>query len=123
MTTDSGKVVLDIPHDRNGSFDPVLIAKYQRRFPEFDTKIISMYARGMTAREIQGVRDTCGKPDARVAWDRDQTDRPCTKLTTAVSAVGPSIRMRRPSDRVISARLAERGADGDGIGMSIGAGS
>ncbi len=54
VTTDSGKVVLVIPRDRNGSFDPVLIAKYQRRFPEFDTKIISTYARGMTTREIQG---------------------------------------------------------------------
>ena len=43
VTTDSGKVVLDIPRDRNGSFDPVLIAKYQRRFPEFDTKIISNF--------------------------------------------------------------------------------
>lgn len=40
VTTDSGKVVLDLPRDRNGSFDPLLIAKYQRRFPEFDTKII-----------------------------------------------------------------------------------
>ena len=54
VTTGSGKVVLDIPRDRKGSFDPVLIAKYQRRFPEFNTKIISMYARGMTTREIQG---------------------------------------------------------------------
>lgn len=54
VTTDSGKVVLDIPRDRNGTFDPLLIAKYQRRFPEFDTKIVSMYARGMTTREIQG---------------------------------------------------------------------
>jgi len=54
VTTDSGKVVLDIPRDRNGTFDPVLIAKYQRRFPEFDRKIISMYARGMMTREIQG---------------------------------------------------------------------
>lgn len=54
VTTDSGKIVLDIPRDRNGSFDPLLIAKYQRRFPEFDTKIIAMYARGMTTREIQG---------------------------------------------------------------------
>ncbi|WP_323777948.1 transposase, partial [Leisingera sp.] len=52
VATDTGKVVLDIPRDRNGTFDPVLIAKYQRRFPEFDTKIISMYARGMTTREI-----------------------------------------------------------------------
>jgi putative transposase len=47
VTTDSGKVVLDIPRDRNGTFDPLLIAKYQRRFPEFDRKIVSMYARGM----------------------------------------------------------------------------
>ncbi len=54
VTTDSGKVVLSIPRDRNGTFDPVLIAKYQRRFPDFDRKIISMYARGMTTREIQG---------------------------------------------------------------------
>ena len=54
VTTDIGKIVLDIPRDRNGSFDPLLIAKYQRRFPEFDTKIIAMYARGMTTREIQG---------------------------------------------------------------------
>jgi putative transposase len=54
VITDSGKVVLDIPRDRNGTFDPLLIAKYQRRFPEFDTKIVSMYARGMTTREIQG---------------------------------------------------------------------
>tara|TARA_R100000750_G_scaffold61082_1_gene51295 strand:- start:1606 stop:2160 length:555 start_codon:yes stop_codon:yes gene_type:complete len=54
VTTDSGKVVLYIPRDRNGTFDPLLIAKYPRRFPEFDRKIVSMYARGMTAREIQG---------------------------------------------------------------------
>ncbi|WP_321364375.1 IS256 family transposase [uncultured Celeribacter sp.] len=54
VTTGSGKVVLDIPRDRNGTFDPLLIAKYQRRFPEFDRKIISMYARGMTTRELQG---------------------------------------------------------------------
>ena len=54
VTTDSGKIILDIPRDRNGSFEPLLIAKYQRRFPEFDTKIIAMYARGMTTREIQG---------------------------------------------------------------------
>ncbi len=54
VTTDSGKVVLDIPRDRNGTFDPLLIGKYQRRFPEFDRKIVGLYARGMTTREIQG---------------------------------------------------------------------
>lgn len=60
-TTGSGKVVADIPRDRNGSFDPVLIATYQRRLPEFDRKIVSMHARGMTTREIQGhIEDICG---------------------------------------------------------------
>ncbi len=48
MTTDTGKIVLDIPRDRNGTFDTLLTAMYQRRFPEFDRKIISMYARRMT---------------------------------------------------------------------------
>jgi len=43
-----------VPRDRAGTFDPKLIAKYQRRFPDFDDKIISMYARGMSVREIRG---------------------------------------------------------------------
>lgn len=54
VTTDSGNLALDIPRDRQASFDPQLIAKYQRRFPGFDEKIISMYARGMSTREIVG---------------------------------------------------------------------
>ena len=54
MLTGSSKVTLDIPRDRSGTFDPKLIARYQRRFPDFDDKIISMYARGMTVREIRG---------------------------------------------------------------------
>jgi putative transposase len=54
MLTGTSKVTLDIPRDRSGTFDPKLIAKYQRRFPDFDDKIISMYARGMTVREIRG---------------------------------------------------------------------
>lgn len=54
MLTGTSKVTLDIPRDRSGTFDPKLIARYQRRFPDFDTKIISMYARGMSVREIRG---------------------------------------------------------------------
>ena len=54
VLTDTGKLELDIPRDRRASFDPQLIAKYQRRFPGFDDKIISMYARGMSVREIVG---------------------------------------------------------------------
>jgi putative transposase len=54
ITTDTGKLAIDVPRDRQSSFDPQLIAKYQRRFPGFDEKIVSMYARGMSTREITG---------------------------------------------------------------------
>jgi putative transposase len=54
VITDTGKLELAVPRDRQASFDPQLIAKYQRRFPGFDDKIISMYARGMSTREIAG---------------------------------------------------------------------
>jgi putative transposase len=49
-----GHVEVTIPRDREARFDPVLIGKYQRRLPDFDDKVISMYARGMSTREIQG---------------------------------------------------------------------
>ena len=49
-----GEMELLVPRDRDGSFEPQLIKKGQRRFDGFDDKIISMYARGMTVREIQG---------------------------------------------------------------------
>lgn len=54
VITDTNQVELEIPRDRRGTFEPQLIAKYQRRFPGFDDKIISMYARGMSVRDIQG---------------------------------------------------------------------
>src|SRR6478672_2784652 len=54
VITDTGRIELAVPRDRQASFDPQLIARYQRRFPGFDDKIISMYARGMSTREIVG---------------------------------------------------------------------
>jgi putative transposase len=54
VITDTGRIELEVPRDRQATFDPQLIAKYQRRFPGFDDKIISMYARGMSTREIVG---------------------------------------------------------------------
>jgi putative transposase len=47
-------MTLLVPRDRTGTFDPKLIAKYQRRFPDFDDKIISIYACGMSVREFRG---------------------------------------------------------------------
>jgi putative transposase len=61
VTTDTGRIEIEVPRDRQSSFDPQLIAKYQRRFPGFDEKIVSMYARGMSVREIAGhLRDLYG---------------------------------------------------------------
>lgn len=49
-----GTMPIDIPRDRDSSFEPVIVPKGQTRFVGFDDKIISLYARGMTTREIQG---------------------------------------------------------------------
>ena len=54
VLTGTGRLALQVPRDRLATFDPQLIAKYQRRFPGFDDKVVSMYARGMGTREIQG---------------------------------------------------------------------
>jgi len=51
---DFGTVEIEVPRDRQASFDPKLVPKGQTRFQGFDDKILSLYARGMTTREIQG---------------------------------------------------------------------
>ena len=54
VRTEDGPVRIEVPRDRDGSFEPLLIPKHARRFTGFDDKIVAMYARGMTVREIQG---------------------------------------------------------------------
>ncbi|MDZ7890735.1 MAG: IS256 family transposase [Rhodoferax sp.] len=54
ILTEDGPVRIEVPRDRSGSFEPLLIPKHERRFTGFDDKIVAMYARGMTVREIQG---------------------------------------------------------------------
>ncbi|MGV1015605.1 MAG: IS256 family transposase, partial [Methyloceanibacter sp.] len=54
VITDDGPVRIEVPRDRDGSFEPQIIPKHTRRFTGFDDKVIAMYARGMTVREIQG---------------------------------------------------------------------
>lgn len=61
VLTDDGKMEVAVPRDRQGRFDPKLIEKHCRRLPGFDDKVISMYARGMSTREICGhVRELYG---------------------------------------------------------------
>ena len=54
VLTDDGPLRIEVPRDRKGEFEPRLIGKHECRFTGFDDKIIAMYARGMTVREIQG---------------------------------------------------------------------
>jgi transposase-like protein len=53
VLTDDGPLRIEVPRDRNGSFEPLLIPKHERRFTGFEDKIVAMYSRGMTVREIQ----------------------------------------------------------------------
>src|SRR4029078_2152338 len=54
VLTDDGPLRIEVPRDRDASFEPLLIPKHERRFTGFDDKIIAMYARGMTVREVRG---------------------------------------------------------------------
>jgi transposase-like protein len=50
----SAELEIEVPRDRDGTFEPKLVRKRQRRLPGFDNKVLALYARGMTTREIQG---------------------------------------------------------------------
>ena len=54
VLTDTGAVRLDVPRDRDGTFEPQVVKKGQRRLKGFDDKVISLYARGLTVREVRG---------------------------------------------------------------------
>ena len=53
LRTDAGPVTIDVPRDRSGSFEPKIVGKHERHFDGFDDKILSMYARGMSVRDIR----------------------------------------------------------------------
>jgi putative transposase len=59
VLTDDGPVDIEVPRDRHGTFLPQLIPKHERRFTGFDDKILALYARGMTVREIQAFLVDC----------------------------------------------------------------
>jgi transposase-like protein len=54
VKTQSTELEIEVPRDRQGTFEPVLVRKRQRRLQGFDDKVLALYARGMTTREIQG---------------------------------------------------------------------
>jgi putative transposase len=54
VKSESGEMEVQVPRDRKGTFEPQILGKHQTRFEGFDDKIVSMYARGMSTRDIQG---------------------------------------------------------------------
>lgn len=54
LKTDQGEIEIEVPRDRDGTFEPLIVKKRQTRFTGFDDKILALYARGMTVRDIQG---------------------------------------------------------------------
>jgi transposase-like protein len=53
LVTEQGKVPIDAPRDRDGSFEPKIVRKRQRRFQGFDDKILALYSRGLSTRDIE----------------------------------------------------------------------
>ncbi len=86
-----GKLPIEIPRDRESSFDPIIIPKGQTRFAGFDDKIISLYARGMTTRDIEGhLKDMYG------------VDVSPTLISTVTDAVSDEVKIwqNRPLDLI-----------------------
>jgi putative transposase len=74
IKSDSGEIPIVVPRDRNGSFEPRIVKKNQTRFDGFDEKIISMYARGMTTRDIQAHLEELYGVEVSPALISDVTD-------------------------------------------------
>ena len=68
MKGEFGELAIEIPRDRHGTFEPQLIPKHQTCWSGFDDKILSLYARGMTVREIQAHLEEIYSTDVSPHW-------------------------------------------------------
>ena len=82
LLTDDGPLRIEVPRDREGEFEPKLIGKHERRFTGFDDKIIAMYARGMTVREIQGFLAEMYGTEVTPEFISKVTDEVLAEITT-----------------------------------------
>ena len=82
VITDTGSLRIEVPREREGSFEPQLIGKHERRLTGFDDKIIAMYARGMTVREIQGFMAEMYAVDVSPDLISSVTDAVLSEVTT-----------------------------------------
>jgi putative transposase len=82
VLTDDGPLRIEVPRDREGEFEPKLIGKHERHFTGFDDKIIALYARGMTVREIQGFLAEMYATDVTPDFISTVTDAVLAEITT-----------------------------------------
>ena len=93
VLTDDGPLRIDVPRDRQGSFEPLLIPKHERRFTGFDDKIVAMYARGMTIREIQGFLTEQYGTDVSPEFISSVTDAVMAEVRSEERRVGKECRL------------------------------
>src|SRR4030095_7712828 len=82
VQTDTGHIALDVPRDRYGSVAPQLVPKRQRRLEGFDDKVLSLYARGLSTREIQGHLEELYGPEVSLTLISTITDAVLDEVRT-----------------------------------------
>ena len=101
VLTGEGPLRIEVPRDRDGSFEPILIPKHERRFTGFDEHIIAMYARGMTMREILGFLPDPTAPRLSAEFISSVTDAVMAEVTAwqaqTAGADVPGGLLRRPA--------------------------
>src|SRR5262249_44712887 len=70
VSGDMGELTLKTPRDPNGTFEPKLVGKHHRRLPGFDEKVLALYAKGMTTRDIQEIVQDLYGVEVSPSWSR-----------------------------------------------------
>lgn len=106
---DSGAMQIDVPRDRAGSFEPLLVPKWQKKLPGFEGKIIALYARGMTVRDIQAMLEAQYHIEVSPDFISSVTDAVHSEVTEWQNRpLERMTRSRGPRLRETSRRLARR---------------
>jgi transposase-like protein len=134
VTTEIGKVTVDVPRDRDGTFEPQIVAKHQRRLAGFDEAVISLYGKGMTtgdiAEHLDEVYDTTVSRDlisavtARVAEDmRTWANRPLDAVypVVIIDAIVLKVRSGTVANRPVYVAMGvSMDGNRDVLGMWVG---
>jgi putative transposase len=113
VLTGNGAVQIGVPRDREGSFEPQLVARHQRRLPDFDERVLGLYARGLSVREVKSFLEDQYKTDVSADLISRVTDavsddviewqnRPLNGLYPVVYLDAIHVKMRQ--DRVVRSR-------------------